>query len=160
MDTQDEAAGSGMHVISTVFRDGAPIPQPYSANGQNVNPPLNILEVPESTKSIAVIMHDPDAPSGDFVHWLVWDIPPATESIAANSVPIGAVQGVNGMGHVGYMGPKPPAGSGLHHYVFEVYALDAMLNLPTGINREQLEAAMEGHILAKCSLTGVFSAES
>src|SRR5437868_7672505 len=115
-------AQAGFEIISPVFRADSPIPPQYTCRGQNVNPPLNIFNAPKGAQSLTLIMHDPDAVSGDFLHWLVWDIPPKTEVISVNSVPVGAVQGLNGAGRAGYMGPCPPAGSGTHHYIFDFYA--------------------------------------
>jgi Raf kinase inhibitor-like YbhB/YbcL family protein len=155
----NETSPSGLQLISPVFREGASIPIQYSCKGQNVNPPLNIFNVPPTAQSLSLILHDPDAPSGDHVHWLMWDIPTSTENIAANSVPVGAVQGTNGSGDRRYGGPCPPAGTGTHRYMFELYALDTTLALPPDTNREQLESAMQNHILEQCLLTGVFAAE-
>jgi len=149
-----------LQLKSAVFREGAAIPRQYTCKGQNVNPPLTIFNVPHKAQSLALILHDPDAPSGDFLHWLVWDIPPGTESIAVNDVPIGAIQGRNGAGENGYMGPCPPKGSGTHRYIFDFYALDTTVDLPSGSTRDQLNAAMKGHIIDKSTLVGVFAAES
>lgn len=136
------------------------MPEQYTCRGQNVNPPLNVFNVPPQAQSLALIMHDPDAPVGDFVHWLMWDVPANTETIAANSVPVGAVQGQNGTEEAKYIGPCPPKGTGTHRYMFELYALDTSLGLPSQTNRPQLEAAMKGHILDSTILTGIFAAES
>jgi len=151
-------AQDGFEIISPVFRDGAAIPQQYSCRGQNVNPPLTIFNVPDKAQSLALIMHDPDAVSGDYLHWLVWDIPPSTESIQVNSVPVGAVQGANGSGKTSYGGPCPPQGTGTHRYMFDFYALDTTVNLPSGSSREQLESAMKDHIIEKAVLLGTFAA--
>jgi Raf kinase inhibitor-like YbhB/YbcL family protein len=148
-----------MEIISPVFRSGSPIPPQYSCRGQNVNPPLNIFNVPDGTLGITLIMHDPDAVSGDFLHWLVWDIPPSTESISVNSVPIGAIQGLNGSGKAGYAGPCPPAGTGVHRYIFDFYALDTVLNLKPGSTIQEVIKAQKGHVLAHSALTGTFAAE-
>ncbi|MEX0881699.1 MAG: YbhB/YbcL family Raf kinase inhibitor-like protein [Candidatus Saccharimonadales bacterium] len=145
-----------MQIINSVFRDGAAIPPQYTCKGQNVSPPLCFMSVPQDAKSLALIMHDPDAPVGDYVHWMMWDIPANTESIAANSVPVGAVQGLNTNGQNKYMGPCPP--SGTHRYMFELYALDSSLGLPANTERDDLLKAMEGHILEEHTLTGTFSA--
>lgn len=155
--TMDDNAEK-LQIISAVFRDGASIPPQYSCRGNNVNPPLNFFNVPKSAQSLALIMHDPDAPMGDYVHWLMWDIPTDTETIAANSVPVGAVQGQNSNDQSSYTGPCPP--SGTHRYIFELYALDTSLGLPATTNRDQLQSAMKGHILAEAKLTGTFTAES
>src|SRR3989344_8384424 len=134
-----------MQIISPVFRDGASIPPQYTCKGQNVSPPLIFIDVPAEAKSLAFILHDPDAPVGDFVHWTMWDIVPTTEVVAANSVPTGAVQGITSFGDNKYGGPCPP--SGTHRYMFELYALDTTLGLPPKTARDQLEAAMQNHIL-------------
>jgi Raf kinase inhibitor-like YbhB/YbcL family protein len=144
-----------MEVISSVFRSGSTIPPQYSCQGQNVNPPFNIFNLPTRTQGLVLIMHDPDAPSGDYLHWLVWDIPPSTENISVNSVPIGSVQGTNSAGQIGYTGPCPPAGQ-THHYIFDFYALDTTLNLKTGAGLEDVKSAMKGHILERSSLVGTF----
>ena len=151
----NESTNSGLQIVSQVFRDGAPIPVQYSCRGQNVSPPFNIMNVSAGAKSLALIMHDPDAPVGDYVHWVMWDIPSNTETIAANSVPVGSVQGANSNGDNKYMGPCPP--SGTHRYVFELYALDKTLGLPPNTTRDQLKKAMEGHIIEQHTLTGLFS---
>lgn len=151
------ASAGGLEIISSVFRDGSPIPVQYTCKGQNVNPPLNIFNVPKSTQSLTLVMHDPDAPSGDYLHWLVWDILPSTESIAVNSVPVGAMQGQNDSGQTGYMGPCPPAG-GPHRYIFDFYALDTTLDLPAGSKFTDVIKAQKGHVLAHSALTGTFAA--
>ncbi len=144
-----------LQLISPVFREGAPVPVQYTCKGQNVNPPLNIMKVPAGAQSLALIMHDPDAPSGDYIHWTMWDIPTGTETIAANSVPTGAVQGQNSSGQNKYMGPCPP--SGTHRYMFELYALDTSLNLPSATTSDKLKDAMKGHVIEEHTLTGTFS---
>jgi Raf kinase inhibitor-like YbhB/YbcL family protein len=149
---------SRLEIISAVFRDDSPIPSQYTCKGQNVNPPLNIFNVPEKTLSLTLIMHDPDAPSGDFLHWLVWDIPPITDSINVNSVPVGAVQGLNGMSQTGYFGPCPPSGSGPHRYIFDFYALDTTLDLPAGSKIKEVIKAQKGHVLDHAALTGTVAA--
>ena len=159
MPNGNDSTTTGLQIISPAFREGAAIPIQYSCKGQNVSPPLNILNVPDDAKSLALIMHDPDAPSGDYVHWTMWDIPTSTETIAAHSVPTGAVQGRNSHHENKYMGPCPPAGTGVHRYMFELYALDTSLSLPPETTRDQLKRAMEGHILEQHTLTGTFSAE-
>ena len=146
-----------LEIISAVFRDGSPIPPQYTCIGQNVNPPLNFFNVPPKTLSLTLIMHDPDAPGGDYLHWLVWDIPPSTEGIAVNSVPIGALQGLNDAGKAGYQGPCPP--SGTHRYIFDVYALDSPLNLPPNSTIQDVIKAQKGHVLDHSALTGLFTAK-
>lgn len=152
-------AEAGIEVVSPVFRDGCPIPYQYTCRGQNVNPPLNFLRKPPGTQSFTLIMHDPDAPSGDYLHWLVWDIPPGTETISVNSVPVGAIQGKNSAGSNSYTGPCPPKGSGTHHYIFDIYALDTTLDLPPAARLQDVLQAQSGHILDRTSLTGTFAVD-
>ncbi len=160
MDNTNQAPATDFAIISPAFRDGAQVPVQYTCRGQNVNPPLNFFNAPPESKGLALIMHDPDAPAGDYTHWLVWDIPTSTETIAANSVPVGAVQGTNSSDSIKYIGPCPPKGTGDHRYIFEAYAMDRPLLLPSGATRQQLEQAMYGRILATAVLTGIFSAEN
>lgn len=155
----EEPSLTGLTIISPVFRGGAAIPPQYTCRGQNVNPSLNIFNVPETAQSLTLILHDPDAVSGDFLHWLVWDIPPGTEAISVNDVPVGAIQGKNGGGDNGYTGPCPPKGTGTHHYIFDLYALDTTLDLPSDSDLRSVTSAQKGHVLEHCSLTGLFSAE-
>lgn len=151
---------SAFVLSSPAFTNGTDMPPQYSSNkGQNLSPQLNISGAPAGSLSFVLIVHDPDAVNGDFLHWLMWDIPPSTDSIATGSVPVGAVQGKNGMGKPEYIGPEPPAGSGTHHYIFELYALDTLLNLPTNSTKQQVVTAMGGHVLSQTSLTGLFAAD-
>jgi Raf kinase inhibitor-like YbhB/YbcL family protein len=150
---------SSLRLVSSAFKDNGAIPDPYTCRGENISPPLNIIGLPQGTKSLSLIVHNPDAVSGDFVHWTMWDIPPATEGINTNSVPVGTIQGVNGSGANTYMGPCPPAGSGTHLYIFELYALNAPLSLPAHTSRDKLQAAMEHHILDQTILTGIVEAK-
>lgn len=143
-------------LTSNAFSEGEAIPVRYTCKGENINPPFTISNVPEGTKSLALIMHDPDAPNGDFTHWLAWNIDPETLQIAENSPLPGSVQGTNGSGNVGYMGPCPP--SGTHHYIFELYALSTTFDLPPDTNQAGLQTAISGNIVDETKLTGVFSA--
>lgn len=159
MNPDNQAAPSGMQINSPEFGEGQTIPAKYTCRGQNISPPLNIYNVPAEAQSLALIMHDPDAVIGDFTHWILWDIPASTQTIGASSVPVGAVQGLNGKDDIGYMGPCPPGGTGVHRYMFEVYALNRTINLESGSNRAQLTQAMDGKILSSATLTGIFAAE-
>jgi hypothetical protein len=143
-----------LKLASPAFQDGGNIPDKYTCQGEDVNPPLEIENIPEGTKSLVLIMDDPDAPAGTWDHWVMWNIP-VTSRIAENSVPEGAVQGKNSWGRSSYSGPCPP--SGIHRYIFKLYALDATLNLDSSSGKGEVEAAMEGHILAQTSLTGLYS---
>ncbi len=157
MKTQSRA---GLRLISSAFKDGDDMPIAYTCRGHNISPPLAISGVPADAKSLALIMHDPDAVNGDFTHWLLWDIPTSVNNLAADSVPAGAVQGLNDAGQANYLGPCPPKGSGNHRYIFELYALDNVPSLPARSNRDPLEAAIEGHALDQTTLTGMFAAEA
>jgi Raf kinase inhibitor-like YbhB/YbcL family protein len=144
-----------MTVISPVFQAGGKIDAQYSCTGANVNPSLWFRGVPAETKSLALIVDDPDAPGGLFTHWLVWNIDPAITKIGERSVPKGAVQGTNDFGNVRYGGPCPP--SGTHRYFFRVFALDQVLELPSGSKRSELERALAGHVLARAELMAYYS---
>jgi len=138
-----------LKVRSVAFSDGGSIPLRYTCEGENVNPPLQVGSLPEHTKSLALIVEDPDAPRGTFDHWIEWNIPP-NEGISENSIP--GIQGKNSFGKRGYGGPCPPSGS--HRYIFKVYALDNELNIPAGSDKKTLQQALEGHVLASGELLG------
>ncbi len=141
-----------LKISSPVFEEGEEIPKKYTCKGENVNPEINIENLSEKTKSLALVMDDPDAPSGVFVHWVVWNISPDKTKISENSVPERAVQGVNNFGKTGYGGPCPP--SGTHRYYFKIYALDSKISLEQGASKQELEMAMEGKIIAQGELMG------
>lgn len=147
-----EAAMSTLTVSSPAFKQNDPIPAKYTCDGPDVNPALAIENVPAGAKSLALIMDDPDAPAGTWVHWVMWNIDPGTRNIAENSIPPGAQQGANDFRKRRYNGPCPPPGT--HRYYFKVYALDAMLTLGTDTTKAALELAMQGHILAQGELMG------
>ncbi len=136
-----------MKIVSTVFENNQMIPQKYTCDGKNINPPLQIIDISKEAKSLVLIVDDPDAPSGDWVHWLVWNIPPTIKFISENESPQSAIQGINDSGRQNYDGPCPP--SGIHHYQFKIYALDTILNLPSNSRKKDLEKAVDGHILYK-----------
>src|SRR3990167_4495676 len=150
---------NAFRLLSPAFGEGASIQVQYTCKGQNINPPLGIVGTPKEAKGLALIMHDPDAVGSDFTHWLLWDIPAGTENIAANSVPIGASQGKNDGGKLGYYGPCPPTGTGVHRYIFELYALSKPLAKAGEVTRHQLESAIAGNIISKSILTGLFGAD-
>ncbi len=128
-------------------------PERYTCDGEDLSPPVEISGIVESAESVAMILEDPDAPRGTFVHWLIWNLEPAESvpeaipRVGEVSDPVGAVQGTNGFGEIGYAGPCPPSGPA-HRYVLLVYALDSKLDLAAGSDRSDLEAAMEGNILS------------
>jgi Raf kinase inhibitor-like YbhB/YbcL family protein len=150
------AGGAKMKVTSSAFQEGANIPSKFSCDGANSSPPLQISDVPSEAKSLVLIVDDPDAPSGLFTHWAVWNISPQTSAVAEGSTPKG-VQGTNDFGKSGYGGPCPP--SGTHRYYFKIFALDRKLDLPFGAKRGQLDAAIKSHVIAQGELMGRYSKE-
>src|SRR5208283_1748562 len=142
-----------LSVKSPAFETNKPIPRKYTCDGQDINPPLTIEAIPKEAKTLVLIVDDPDAPSGTFDHWIVWNIPASTSKIAENSVP--GIEGMNSARQMGYMGPCPP--SGTHRYFFKVYALDTGLSLGVGSKKKDAEKAIQGHILAKGELIGLYS---
>ncbi|MGH7939352.1 MAG: YbhB/YbcL family Raf kinase inhibitor-like protein, partial [Bryobacteraceae bacterium] len=128
------------------------IPAEFTCKGGGVNPPLQVQGIPEGTKSLVVIVDDPDAPGGLFSHWLVWNIEPTLTDIGQDSVPPGSVQGTNDFGKPGYGAPCPP--SGTHRYFFRFLALDQKLTVKSGSNRARLDQAMRGHVLARGEIMG------
>lgn len=143
-----------MKLTSPDFEGGGMIPSEMTCDGRDISPELSIEDVPEEAKSLAIIMDDPDAPSGTFVHWVVWNIPPDTIKIGRGSEPDG-IQGRTGFGGRGYGGPCPP--SGTHRYFFKAYALDDEISLREGSSKGELEEAMETHIIASAELMGKYS---
>jgi hypothetical protein len=148
------AAEARMKITSSAFQEGGNIPVKFTCDGSDTSPPLQITGVPPEAKSLVLIADDPDAPSGLFTHWLVWNIPPQTNSIAEGRVPKG-VHGTNDFGKSGYGAPCPPTGA--HRYYFRVFALDRELALPSGAKRSQLEGAMKGHVIAQGELMGRYA---
>ncbi|HIJ72051.1 MAG TPA: YbhB/YbcL family Raf kinase inhibitor-like protein [Planctomycetes bacterium] len=150
-----------IEVTSPAFEEGAMIPAEYTADGRDVSPPIVWSSGPEGTKSYVLINDDPDAPMGTWVHWVVYNIPADVTSLDENvpsdkTLPSGAQQGSTDFGRIGYGGPAPPGGT--HRYFFKVYALDTVLDdLPTGATKGQVEAAMNGHVLAEGQLMGKYS---
>jgi Raf kinase inhibitor-like YbhB/YbcL family protein len=144
-----------MKLMSTAFQHNSPIPALYTCDGRDVNPPLAITDVPSGAKSLALIVDDPDAPRGTWVHWVLWNIDPATSTIPEHSIPPGASEGVNDFKKQHYGGPCPP--SGTHRYFFKLYALDRTLDLKSITTAAMLETAMKGHVLAEHALIGLYS---
>ena len=144
-----------MRLTSPAFDHEEQIPKEYTCDGKNISPPLKIEAIPERTKSLAIIIIDPDAPSGTWTHWLVWNIDPQTKEILEDNIPEKAVLGTNDFNKVEYGGPCPP--SGTHRYIFTALALDTILELEEDTTRGELEEAMEGHILDTAELIGLYS---
>ncbi len=152
---------STLELTSTAFSQGAEIPEKYTCDGVDVSPPLSWRSPPEGTESLALIMDDPDAPMGTWVHWVVYDIP-ADRGSLSEGVPAdeplsdGSLQGKNGWQRDGYGGPCPPSGSS-HRYVFTLYALDTELGLEAGATKGSVLDAMDGHVLAQGELIGTYT---
>ncbi|MFH1269902.1 MAG: YbhB/YbcL family Raf kinase inhibitor-like protein [Candidatus Omnitrophota bacterium] len=140
-----------MRLISPEFNNNGVIPKKFTCEGQDINPALIIEDIPRSAKSLALIVDDPDAPMGTWVHWVVYNMP-VISRIDEDNIP--GEQGINTAGRKDYHGPCPP--SGTHRYFFKIYALDAELNLKPGLNKQGLEKAIEGHILEKAELLGLY----
>lgn len=151
--TQSAPVRSSLKVTSSAFPEGGKIPKKYTCDDSNVNPPMRIENLPQSARSVALIVDDPDAPGRTWTHWLVWNIDPRAPEIREKSVPPNAVQGTNDFGSASYGGPCPP--SGTHRYYFKAYALDTTLSLPSSTKKAALEKAMAGHIVAEGSLMGL-----
>lgn len=146
-----------MKLISSEFENNTEIPSKYTCDGDNINPPLQISEVPEDAVSIVLIVDDPDAPAGDWVHWTVWNIPPETTEILENTAPKGH-EGKTDFGKNEWGGPCPP--SGTHRYFFKLYALDMELDLDESADKAEIEEAMVGHVLDKAELIGLYKKQS
>jgi len=143
-----------MNLTSPAFENGGVIPVKYTCDGENISPPLGIADIPNGTESLALILDDPDAPMGTWDHWLIWDFDPVGR-IDENSVPHGAVLGMNSFKRLSYGGPCPPDRE--HRYFFRLYALDIRLQLPEGSSKEALLKAMGGHVLAEAELMGRYN---
>jgi Raf kinase inhibitor-like YbhB/YbcL family protein len=143
-----------MKLLSAAFEDGEAIPSEYTCDGSDISPPLSFSSIPENTKSLVLIVDDPDVSTGTWVHWLVWNIP-ANKSSFSKGENITFPQGKNDFENLNYGGPCPP--SGTHRYFFKLYAVDTMLNINKGATKEQLESAMSGHIIEEAQLIGTYS---
>lgn len=148
-----------VQITSSAFKDGGMIPSKYTCDGQNISPPLSWTSVPEETKSIALTFTDPDAPGGMWVHWVIFNLPADTRELPEKvppqkTLPNGARQGTNDFRKIGYGGPCPPDGT--HRYYFNLYALDAEIDLQPGITESELLKAIEGSILAEGQLMGKY----
>ncbi len=145
---------SGLTLTSPVFVHNKNIPYKYTYTGEDINPPLEIDNIPDNTSSLVLIIDDPDAPVGTWDHWILYNILP-TDRIEEDSVPSGATQGENSWGNKEYGGPCPP--SGTHRYVFTLYALDTMLVIGSCADKNKIISAMDGHIIEKAELIGLYS---
>ncbi|RDS79172.1 YbhB/YbcL family Raf kinase inhibitor-like protein [Dyella monticola] len=151
---------ASLKVSSASFNDGANIPSKFTCDGADLSPDLHFSSPPTATRSFAIVTDDPDAPAA-FAHWLAYGIPASTQRLPEGaSTPsqrlVHGNEGTNGFGHIGYGGPCPPAGKP-HHYIFRVYALDVIPALPPGASMEQVNAALQGHVLAEGHITGLYA---
>lgn len=153
----EEEIPMSISLTSSAFAEGDLIPVRHARRGENVSPPLAWSGAPDGTVSFVLIVDDPDAPGGDWVHWIVYNLPAATIGLpeGVTTLPGSAAQGKNGWGAAQYDGPQPP--SGTHRYVFKLYALDKMLDLDPGATKAALLKVMEGHVLARGQLIGKYS---
>lgn len=142
-----------MKIESEAFKTHSPIPSKYTCDGEDVSPPLTFHDIPNGTKSLALVADDPDAPRGTVDHWIVWNLKPEEHHLSEGAK-VGK-HGSNSYGLAYYRGPCPPKGAP-HRYFFKLYALDTILELPEGISKQQLEEAMEGHIIGKAELVGTY----
>lgn len=143
------------HLMSKGFKEHQAIPPRYGCNGENISPPLEWEEAPAETKSYVLIVDDPDAPSKVWTHWVVYNIPANVHESQEGQAPKGAIEGINDFGSLGYGGPCPP--SGTHRYYFKLYALNQPLELGPGATKQEVEKAMQTHILKETQLMGTYS---
>jgi Raf kinase inhibitor-like YbhB/YbcL family protein len=161
---QRQAGDPMISITSSAMANGQPVPQKYTSDGRNVSPPLSWTNLPKGTKELALICDDPDAPSAEpWVHWVIYKLSANLTSLPENvpheaklASPPGALQGKNSWGSIGYRGPEPPRGHGVHHYHFRLYALDAPLQVQSGLDKTALLKAMTEHVLAEGELVGTY----
>ena len=156
----DKTQKGTMQLTSAAFAEGEPIPAKYTCDGKNISPPLKWSGAPPGTKSLALIVDDPDAPVGTWVHWVLYELPASTVELPEDlpkgqHLPNGSKQGLNDFEHLGYGGPCPPQGKP-HRYFFKLYALAAPLGLKPGASKKEVERAMEKHVLAQGQLMGTY----
>lgn len=150
-----------LRIVSRAFAHREFIPDKYTCNGENVSPPLEWRDVPSAAKELVLIVDDPDAPSGTFVHWLLYNLPTTPPELeegvpaGTETLPNGARQGSNNFRKAGYAGPCPP--SGTHRYYFHLYAVDFNLNLPSGVERDKVDQAIKSHVLEEAELMGFYA---
>lgn len=155
------ATATAMELTSTAFEQGERIPEEYTADGRNISPLLKWDDPPEDTESFAIVCEDPDAPRGTFTHWVIFNLPAESRELSEGmshqkTLPNGTSQGTNDFGKLGYGGPATPPGKP-HRYYFRLYALDTRLALEAGATKQELLAAMDGHVLAEGQLMGTYS---
>ncbi len=139
---------------SSAFQNNGQMPSKYTCDGEGISPPLSVEHIPSGAKSLSLTVEDPDAPGGTWDHWIRWNIPVSAAMIPEHTEPEG-VAGRGSGGNLTYQGPCPPGGT--HRYIFTVYALDSILDLPEGSSKEELKRAMQGHVLGKTQLIGLYA---
>ena len=139
---------------STAFAHGDAIPRRHTCEGEDLSPPLAWSGTPEGTRSLALVMDDPDAPGRTFLHWLAWGLDPASGGLEEGEA--APVEGTNDFGSTGYRGPCPPPGHGPHRYFFRLHALDASVDVPASADRDELESALQDHLLGSAELMGTY----
>jgi Raf kinase inhibitor-like YbhB/YbcL family protein len=144
-----------MILTSDAFVQGGSIPARHTCDGDDVSPPLSWREAPAGTATFALVVDDPDAPAGTWVHWVLFDVPASASGMPEGGRPTGAREGRNSWGRTGYGGPCPP--SGTHRYFFKLYAVDRTLGLEPGLTAAELARALEGHVLAEAVLMGRYA---
>ncbi|MFH5798882.1 YbhB/YbcL family Raf kinase inhibitor-like protein [Haladaptatus sp. CMAA 1911] len=161
--TTTERANTATGFATNAFGEGRSVPARFTCSGTDVSPPLEIASVPDDANSLAIVVDDPDAPSGTFTHWLLWNLPPGTTTVP-KAVPQertvgsldGALQGTNDFGEIGYRGPCPPTDDGPHTYRFTLHVLERDLELDAGAKRSALFGAMDGVRLGRARFTAEF----
>ncbi len=143
-----------MKIESPAFENNGLIPAEYTCDGRDMSPPLSIIDVPKNAKSLVLIVDDPDAPAGTWVHWTVWNINPGITEIPKNSCPDDSIEGLTDSGRSGYGGPCPP--SGTHRYFFKLYALNSELDIDSSERAADIEREMRGKIIEKAELIGLY----
>ena len=146
-----------MQITSAAFKDGETVPKQYTCEGPNVSPPLEFNDVPAEAKSLVLMVEDPDADAKPWVHWLVFNIPPQSGGFKEASIAEGATQGLCNGNTFGYEGPCPPEKE--HTYLFKLYALDQVLQIPAESNRKKVLEEMQGHVVAEATLHGKYEKE-
>lgn len=145
-----------MQIKSKVFKDEKELGRKYTCEGDDINPPLKFIEVPSKTRSLVLIVDDPDAPDGVFTHWLVWNMDVDRAGIDEGETPTEAVVGINDMGNIGYGGPCPPKGHGEHRYFFKLFALEKKIGLESGATKKELKVSIDGLVLKQSEIIGKY----
>ena len=144
-----------MFITSPAFQDHRHVPIPHTCMGENISPPFDFGDIPEQTKSLVLIVEDRDATPAPWVHWLVYNIPPTTLWVPAGHIPVRGTEGIANGGTYGYEGPCPKYFTGTHHYHFQLFALDTILDLPVNADKPQVIASMQNHVIDSAVLVGL-----